>query len=67
MRNPQATAPAAAGRRAIRPLELNVAVAVEPVDVLIVDDSDVARRFLAMLVERLGLRPTLAATSGEAL
>lgn len=67
---PEADATAAAtppAKAAIRPLELTVAVAAQPADVLIVDDSDIARRFLAMLVERLGLTPTLAATSGEAI
>lgn len=61
------SAAAAAPAQPIRPLELTVAVAVEPLDVLVVDDSEVAQRSLARLVRRLGLRPALAATSQQAL
>ena len=57
----------AAQRPAVRPVDLTVPVAVEPLDVLVVDDSDVAQRFLAHLVQRLGLRPTQAGSSGRAL
>lgn len=41
--------------------------ASEPLDVLIVDDSEVAQRFVARLVEQLGLRPSCAGDSQSAL
>ncbi len=51
-------------------LDLFAAVASGPgldLDVLVVDDSDIARRFLAVQLQRLGCRVTQAGSTDEAL
>lgn len=62
---PSATARDAARRRAAARAPLNTPAS--GAQVLVVDDSDIALHFLARLVERLGLQPTLASGSDEAL
>lgn len=66
---PQPLAPAASDRDAARrrAAERAPLAAAGRAPVLVVDDSDIALRFLARLVERLGLVPALATNSDEAL